>query len=344
MCKIVSFTNASKLDATKAAEVIGNILLKIERDGFGYAIQGESNVFGERCIADTFKSRLDSRYTIKIPVVEVRQSTFGRAEKPKGPAIFHGRTSTNDHGLLNCHPMSRDSWNLIHNGVVDDNGPKYDKATTNDSEDLLYRLIQGIDKVESHLHGYYAFTAIDPKGRLHVGRDSIATLFMAWCPKIQSYIIATTERLLEDVASALKIKIGPIDKIKSDTYMIFDGNDMSHVQSIKPLGYDSRQSRHAEDSLGVSLDSKLYQLDGDSRFNRDDGETIDDLLAEIEAMDDTYQIETYDGELISVSAYHKLDEVSKLECTIFRPDGSVVDLEDTDGRGLYWSERLVQGE
>lgn len=336
MCKVIAFTNAKKLDVKKSAETIGNILLKIEQDGFGYAIQGERNVFGERCIADRFRSRLNVADVVRLPIVESRQSSFGTLDKPAGPAIFHGRTSTNDKGLLNCHPMQRESWNLIHNGVVDDHGPKYDKTTTNDSEDLLHRLIQGIDHVERELSGYYAFAAIDPTGRLHIARDSIASLFVAWCPKIQSHIFATTESLIEQVTSALKIKVGPIDKVKSDVYMIFALNELVHQQAIKPRGYDSRQAGLASLSLGRSIDrySESERLDSiiDMTSDRyaydraDDGPTLEDLMRELDNMDDRYTIE-YDGELISVAEYRKLDEVSQAQCLIERPDGTLLDFE-----------------
>lgn len=331
MCKIVSFTNSSKLDIKKTSEVIGNILLGLERDGFGYAVQGEQNVFGERCISAKFRSRLGSTDLISLPIIEPRQSAFGYLDKPKGPAIFHGRTSTNDKGLLNCHPMAKDNWNLIHNGVVTDHGPKYAKATTNDSEDLLHRLILGINHVERDLSGYYAFCAIDPQGHLHVARDANATLYMAWCAKIQSYLIATTESLLESVADKLKIKIGPIDLIKEDVYLIFADNEMTHSQVIKPRGYDYTESKLASLSLGRSLSDSTYgsdYLDNDyTRFNLDDStRELDELMDEVEHMDDTYSIQNYDGETITVEQYKKLDEVSKLECLIVRPDGTYLEI------------------
>ena len=41
----------------------------------------------------------------------------------------------------------------------------------------------GINEVEAHLSGYYAFASIDPQGQLHVGQDKWkASLFIAWSP------------------------------------------------------------------------------------------------------------------------------------------------------------------
>lgn len=340
MCKIAVFTNSSKLNAKAAAESIGQIMLGIEKDGFGYAIQGQKSVFGEKTTASKFKSRIGIDTQVKLPIVQIRHSTFGVNQKPIGPAIFHGRTSTNDKGLLNCHPMTKDNWNLIHNGVVYDQGPKYDKATTNDSEDLLHRLILGIGEVETQLTGYYAFAAIDPKGLLHIGRDSIATLYIAWCPKIESYLIATTESLLESIAEKMKIKIGPVDKIQDNIYMIFNGNEIISQKTINPRGYDSRQADLAELSLGRKLDSgnsfdsKLIDMTSDYRFNdssnyieSEDREYIEDMMTEMDSLDDTYEIWDYMGRPISADEYYAMDEISKAECRIIRADGTIVDTD-----------------
>jgi hypothetical protein len=318
MCKILTFTNAKKIDIQKTAEVIGNILLGIERDGFGYAVQGQNNVFGEKTIAPNFCSRLEAKNIVRLPIVEARSETFGYLDKPMGPAIFHGRTSTNDKGLLNCHPMQIKKWNLIHNGVVDDHGPKYSKKTTNDSEDLLHRLLEGIESVENNIAGYFAFCAIDHNGRLHVGRDSIATLHIAWIEKVQSYLIGTTEDLIKKTAEALNLKTGPIDLIKPNTYAIFNGNDIEFHRSISPRGFDKKQAELAELSLGRSLSVE----DSNSLFT-DDGECLSDLMREAESINDEYIIE-FAGQLISASEYSELDEYSKRLCTVERPDGTLL--------------------
>lgn len=340
MCKVIAFSNASKIDVRKASEAIGKILLGLERDGYGYAVKGSQNIFGEKCIAPYFQSRLSESNVVPLPIVQQRQSTFGHADKPTGPAIFHGRTSTNDKGLRNCHPMQRDGWHLIHNGVVTDHGEAYQTTTTNDSEHVLWRLMQGIEHVEKHLTGYYAFAAIAPDGRLHVCRDDNATLFVALAPKIGSYIFATTESLLRDVAKALKIKIGPIDAVENNVYMIFNvqGDALEHKQAIKPRGFERREAVHATASLGRSLyaidsDGDSYQhvesivdyagIDDDS-----DDSDLTELMQELSDLDDeNYRIIGPDGEPISAAAFYKLDEISQNVCRIERADGSTLDCE-----------------
>lgn len=341
MCKIVSFTNSSKLDIKKASEEIGNQLLALERDGFGYAVQGSQNVFGEKSIAPNFKSRIGSLHLVKLPVVERRAETFGYVDKPVGPAIFHGRTSTNDKGLVNCHPMQRDNWHLIHNGVVDDTGPKYKQFTTNDSEHVLARLVNGIAEVEKYLTGYYAFAAIGPDGRLHVGRDNVASLFMAWCPKIQSFIFATTESLIESVCSELKIKFGPIDKVEPNIYMIFSGNELVHKQSIAPRGFERKQADFAEKSLGRVLEfgyaGHHYAVPAKNNFAEsiidaiETGEKDDEwfkIITELDEIDDSYTIYNYNYERITASEFGKMNTTQQSECTIERPDGSYLIVPD----------------
>jgi len=337
MCKIIAFTNSSKLDIKKTSEAIGEILLGIEKDGYGYAVQGAENVFGEKCIAPKFSSRLNALNIIDLPIVEKRQEVFGHADKPTGPAIFHGRTSTNDRGLLNCHPMQRKGWHLIHNGVVTDHGAAYKKTTTNDSEDLLHRLTLGIGEVEKHLSGYYAFCAIDPKGRLHVARDTIASLYMALVPKLDSYIIATTEAILEATCKKLKLKFGPIDKLAGDTYSVFDKGVMVSTQVIKPRGYDRVQAQYATLSLGRTIEASSYGAEYDliggmtDQFTApasamEEEEEVAELMQEIAELDDSYEIKL-DGMPLSAREFYKLDNISQLACEIYRADGSRMELE-----------------
>jgi hypothetical protein len=354
MCKIVALTNMSKIKIKKSSEAIGNILLDIEKDGFGYAVQGANGVFGEKCVKDKFRSRLGFQQEIRLPIVKKEQSKFGKTGALTGPGIFHGRTSTNVKGLLNCHPMQREDWHLIHNGVVDDKGPKYDKKTQNDSEDVLHRLIQGISEVESKLEGYYAFAAIDPGGLLHVARDGIATLHMAWSSTYETYIIATTEKVLRAVASAIKAKIGPVDEIKEDLYMIFKGNELVHQQSIKPLGYTSVQSSYAGLSLGRALGhthpKRLSQhmpplssqtlvseawpgnvLNEIEASETRSIEAVEDEAAyyqrkhEIDNMDAAYRVYNDEAKEISILEFKKMDYISQEACTVIRPDGTVME-------------------
>lgn len=359
MCLVLAFTNSSQLDVRKTANVVGPILLESEPHGFGYSVLGSSGQFGEKYVGEKFRSRIKSMHReVKLPITTKIHELFGTVSKPIGPGIFHGRTSTNDKGLLNCHPMRRDSWSLIHNGVVTDHGPKYQKTTTNDSEDVLARLIEGIQSVEKNLTGYYAFAAIDPEGRLHVCRDNSARLHVAWSEKMQTYVFGTTIDLMESVSKKLELAIGPIDPVASNTYMIFQGNEMIHSQTIVPLGYSTRESRHASASLGYSLadDPFAYSYSNSTysnewndaysarreRYDRDleaselsearfsdteSEEAYYSYLEELDNVDETYDIFDSHGNLMTWEEFLKLDSMSRELCTVYRSDGSSVEFK-----------------
>ncbi len=253
MCKVLALTNTKKIDLKKIND-IGNMLMSFERDGFGYAIQGKSGVFGEKCVAKEFKSRLNVKNPLNLPFLKEEYSRFGEVSAPSGPGIFHGRTSTNSKGIKNCHPMIRSNNYLIHNGVVTDHGADYEKFTDNDSEDVLYRFLEGIPSVEKNLSGYYAFANIDDLGLLHIVRDSQATLHMGWSEKLDSYIIATTPEVLKKAAKILGTKVEVIDAIKDDVYVVFKGNDILSYKDIKPRGRGYAEARWAGYSLGREID------------------------------------------------------------------------------------------
>lgn len=261
MCLVLAFTNTKKLNLKQCLNEIGNTLLKEEDDGFGYAIQGKNGVFGEKTISKRFRTRLARVNEVKLPIVVNKYERFGLPSELLGPGVFHGRTSTNVVDLVNTHPMQIAGWHLIHNGVVDDLGPDYEKGTSNDSEDVLRRLIDGVGKpnpmedIERYLQGYYAFAAIDPMGRLHIGRDDWAPLHIAYSGKYETFIIGTTESLILKVSKILDAKIGPIDEIQGETYCIFNGNDLIHCQEFKSKGFVQRQAAHATQSLGHALPS-----------------------------------------------------------------------------------------
>jgi hypothetical protein len=343
MCKILALTNATKLDQTKITD-IGRMLLKYEQDGFGYAIQGKTNVFGEKSTDKKFISRL-KMIGVNLPIVKKRYEKFGNAEAIAGPAIFHGRTSTNDRGLLNCHPMVKESTYLIHNGVVTDHGPKYIKATTNDSEDVLHRFLEGISSVQENLTGYYAFAAIDDMGLLHICRDDMADLYIAWCPKLDSHIIATIPEILTNTAKILQAEIGPIDEVTKNVYGVFKGNELLRFQAIESRGWSRVESQFASASLGKTVpDGNVVtalapspKLDqgydwSDLETEDDDQSGYYDWLDEVDNMDASYEIYDADNNRINAYQFNKLDHISKELCTIYRADGSLVDPYEPDYR------------
>jgi hypothetical protein len=188
--------------------------------------------------------------SVDLPIVKPEYKNFGIKSELKGPIMFHGRTSTNSKGLKNTHPIVKNDWHLVHNGVVSNKGPDYPMTTDNDTEHLVHYLSTvGITGIESNLTGYYAFGAIAPDGKLHIARDSNARLVTCRIPTIDSYAFATTTDLIEKTCKHMGWKHGPIDIVEDNLYMIFDGNILIKNQTIKPRGYGYSEEKH----MGASL-------------------------------------------------------------------------------------------
>jgi|ERR1035437_5823859 predicted glutamine amidotransferase len=266
MCKVIIIPNASKLVdfdhfARYAAE-----MLSCMPDGYGFVAQGVKGQFGVRTL-----SPMGYAQGIDVPAFcESNTESFGEVSPVTGPAMFHGRLSTNTIDLLNTHPITRDGWNLIHNGVVTNHGPKYKMNTSNDSEHVLYNLIQGgINQVGLNLTGYYAGGAIEPNGLLHVFRDSIANLYYTYSEKLESPIFATNLELIEDIGTYIGEELIGI-KVKDNTYLIYDGSKLVSHESFTSRGYDNASAMLASKSLGRELSPIEEYQDGISYSELDD--------------------------------------------------------------------------
>lgn len=351
MCKVMALTNISKL-TNKQLIKIADLMTASEHDGFGYAVVGKLGVYGEQSVEDDFQPRYRASI-LELPILKKpRYNIFGkRGDTPKGPAIFHSRTATSAKGLGNCHPMVRKGHYLVHNGVVTDHGPKYKKITSNDSEDVLYRFIEGISAVEEYLSGYYAFACITPDKLLHIVRDSVATLHIAWSKELDTYIIATTPSIITETADILGCARGlsSIEAIADDIHVVFDRNQIVAQGTINPRGYTNTESRYATSSLGYGLDDtwtgEKYDYSGQvssitepevnyntaltqgyaAPFSATPSAKLSDTF---EDLDDSWTIYRADGTEIDVHEFYKLDAIAQRECMLIRPDGTMVDPDD----------------
>lgn len=330
MCKILLLTNTEKIKNQKfITETIARHLINDHKDGFGYAIHGTKGIFGERSIKPNFESLFPVPETLKVsePIFKPMANTFGTLSKGQGGAIFHGRTSTNDHGLANAHPIIKNNWTLIHNGVVTNHGEKYEKITTNDTEDLVHYLsTTGIEGIEQNITGYYAFGAFDPQGNLHIVRDSIAQLYVAINKTLNCSIFGTTEKLITDVAQSCHWKIGPIEAVKNDIHLIYNPQGvLIHNKDIVSRGYGQSESQWANQSLGYELDIDykkpiIYDYESHEEINESDlkGYTFFD----------------WEGNPLTYKQFMMLDEVTKQDCFVYRPDNTIVDRND------YYIEKI----
>lgn len=322
MCQVLMLTNAEKLKNQKRViKTIARHLLSTQRDGFGYAFLGAQGVYGEKTTKREFNSKTNIPLNMYPPseCFKATHSVFGRETKNIGGALFHGRTSTNDHTIENTHPLQKNNWTLIHNGVVSNKGPDYVPNTTNDTEHILEHLsTEGIKAVEKYISGYYAVGAFDPNGNLHVIKDATARLYVANNKTLNCLIFGTTEELIKNVAKDCQWVIGPIEQVKDNIHLIFSPEgSLIHSASITSLGYEDKESRWASQSLGYSLKDDFTQW-------RD----------EIKNVDASYTFFDWNNRPMDYKEFILLDEVTKADCLVIRPDGTVVDPED------YYTERL----
>lgn len=350
MCKVMMFTNFRKVkNNSTAINWIANKLLKTESDGFGYVIQGKSGAYGERYIGDTkFETSIQLGKTdnsfYKLPFITKQRETFGTASKCNGGALFHGRISTNSLGLRNTHPINKHGWSLIHNGVVSNRGGEYEMDTDNDTEHVVHYLATGgIDAVSANLTGYYAAGAFDPKGNLHIIRDAIAWLYVAKVEELESFIFATTPALIEEFCEEFEYDRSTIETIKSDSYMIFNTKgEMTDFKRFKSRGYGHSEKSLMSKSLAYMGDDIPFKEHYDSVHEVNDGTGIYDATGSEQALEDyenyrleiqqcmdhSYSIHDWNGRKLSYDDFMMLDVESQDECTIARPDGTLLTFED----------------
>jgi hypothetical protein len=215
--------------------------------------------------------------------------------------------------------------------------------TTNDTEHLVHYLgTESMKSIERHLTGYYAFTAIDPQGQLHVVRDSIATLYMSYISTIDSYIFATVQDLIIDVCKDLKWSHSVISPVKNNQHIIFKDNTIVSHTEINPRGRTNYESQFASKSLGreltdVSFKPTLKAQGIDNEYQALD-ESQASYFAEVDScLDKSYSFRDYHDQKMTLEDFQALSDDEKLYCTVIRPDGTICCPWD------YELDRLYQG-
>lgn len=303
MCKVFAMTNMTNVTLNqKFIRIVRDaVCAKSDRDGFGYAVLGESGLLGGERTTTPFNflpelGQGKPSITRSLPIVEVTQSSFGQIDtlKPKS-FIGHARLSTNTKSMANTHPYASQDLALIHNGVVRDIANAVKCETNNDTE-ILFRYWQRSQmmEIEENVTGYYAMAVLDrASGYLHIVRDSTAMLYMSYCRTVHSYIIATTPDIIKEVAKRMKWKIDKPEMIKDDIHVIFDGNKIVSHESIEPLelgGYMDTQARMAlgydwQEQDAAATPAPSYReavTTEDVEIARADGTENDDAPAEEE--------------------------------------------------------------
>ena len=332
MCKVMIFSDLSKVKSLKKlVNVVAPLITAHDDDGFGWCALSSRGVFGERMTDVTHGYRRDLE-GLAVKTIEVKKTYefFGRHGALTGPALFHGRTSTNNVSLINTHPIERNAWHLIHNGVVTNHGPEYDARTTNDTEHLVHYLSTvGRKGIEEHLTGYFAVGAIDPTGALHIMRDNIAPLHVAWIESIESYIFATTRDLIEQVCKAMRYKAGPIDAVADNTHLIMRGNDVLSQDSLSPRGYGQREqglmhkSLHYLDATPDVASTQDYAL---AQYGVTE-QVIEEFLTCVECLTGNFRLYDVSGKEVTLHQFDRMSLDDQLQCTAYTSEGTFVSLE-----------------
>lgn len=254
-------TNTKKVTDLKKLVSSAHSELKSQRDGFGWAaLDLENKFFGERTNEVQLWDSILEGKRCNLPFVEGVEGSneFGEFKAETRAFMAHGRISTNNKALVNVHPIIRDNWALIHNGVVTDHGTDYDMVTSNDSEHVLKHLqTGGIKELSASLTGYYAFAGFDPEGNLHIGRDRIAELYVCYVDSVESYVYGTTKEIVQSFCQSnswyTKSIIG---KMKDDVYVIHKPDGSFTWEKFTSLGRDAHSVLHSTASLGRQIESE----------------------------------------------------------------------------------------
>lgn len=346
MCKIVIIPNASKVKDFKDFSETMAYELSDQSDGFGFAAQGKKGVFGSRTLSpSSFADEKPPSFAVG------NRYDFGEQSEVIGAAMFHGRVSTNYISIRNTHPIEREGWYLIHNGVVTHHGKKYKKNTSNDSEDVLFELMNGgITSVAKNLTGYYAVGAIDDNGLVHVIRDSIASLYVAYSEKLETFIFATTTELIDAVGTYVKEDLTAY-RVKNDIYLVFDQGKLIKEESFVSAGYDDHSASWSSHSLGYNLtpsaswgkddipeggptdDEEFFEYESGVQDDEDFEEFLDtfDLAdvsdsfwEELDYINRDYRIIDHNFKDVDIEDFRKMPLKKQVLCEIRRPDGTLL--------------------
>lgn len=342
MCKVMMFTNLSKIRSNKNLVETCQVLLSSQRDGFGYVYETEGSVMSGQRTNDIdsfeFNSSSQDLFIWSEGMSQDSSNLFGTPDKPIiGAGMFHGRISTNNKALINVHPLTfNDKSYLIHNGVVTNTGPAYRQITSNDTEHLLHYMErgQGIQDIAKHLTGYYAFGYMRDS-RLTIARDAIAPLYSSWISDLETFIFATTEDLISGFCEAFEYSFTKPQKMKSDTCLIFEGNNLLSLVEFKSRGYGMREASLSSLSLGYSLSGggnkwTESSIDDVTGFMDEEEESYLSFIAQNITKQDYIEL---DKTQIGYNKFLKLSNKDKSRCEIFNVHGeNLLDLWYNENR------------
>lgn len=331
MCQILCLTSHDPAKLHETIQKVWTQMSYTQKDGFGAAWRGADGTIG-------YLKRRFPKISMEGPPPFVKPPTQGyTGGKPQEPfaesndipsdggfVIIHGRMATNAVNVANTHPFVDilDDGRLValvHNGVVTSSKYVNELADCTCDSELLMRAYTGggIDEVERHIDGRYAFMYLEiapptveevaaaaekgiqaaGKTTLHVAKDDNASLYCGLKPD-NSFVFATTEHLIKLVDGE------PEGEVKSNMLMVFSnateyvlteykglscaermrdwwrGEDKKTTETYPPTQHQTHQA--AQDR--VSTPYKPTQLDKDlteaeaAEIRRLEMEPIESLL------------------------------------------------------------------
>jgi len=284
MCKILALSNLDKVKVTpKLIEAMRDLVCKTsDKDGFGFAVSShQGNLWGDKTTTPkTYSPYHKYELTIsKLNLTINSRLKFGIPGNKNHALIAHGRYSTNTISIENTHPYVSKEYALVHNGVVSDvnNRVEHLCETDNDTEVLLHLWEKNqIEAIAKNASGYYALAILDRQGQLHVIRDSIAMLYLSYSRTIDSFIVATTEDILNSLSKEMRWSITKPELIKDNSYIVFKGNEVVYNTQFTPINqkyatFDSKVLGYTYNEIldnETKLDSSEDLLDCVSYMHR----------------------------------------------------------------------------
>jgi hypothetical protein len=197
---------------------------------------------------------------------------------------------------------------------------------------LLRAYIDGT--ITDNITGYYAFACINPDNTLTVLRDDIATLFISWSEDYNTFAIATTIDLLNQLDSRLNLNLGEISEVADLSYATFELNNIIVQGEFYSRGYDYKQASLASKSLGrdIGVGGEIYDYSGSESSHDWDNykmlAAVEDFLAAVSDLDDSATIYNANNKRISARTFHELDLKDKRACYIETEDLEIICFED----------------
>jgi hypothetical protein len=248
MCKLFMIANTKKINRGKLTGLLhraADIITANDKDGFGWAVQGKSGkIFGERYLGNKgidFPLLIPQGVPARFRKIFKGSACekFGTPEDSlRGALLVHARASTNEIALKNSHPHRTDAFTLIHNGVVDYTGDKYERKSTCDTEHLVHAISSGgVKEMVDKCSGWYAVGAIEHStGHFYLIKDSRTSLHGTFVKELDSLVFGTSADQLRKILDAMKWKHGKITEVEENVAMKFDTNgEALSYEEIKPV-------------------------------------------------------------------------------------------------------------